>query len=178
MRQGFTLIEVMVAAAVLAVGCLGVLGMLMTSINHNREARDSSAAVTIAEQALYDLEIQATDWETNKNITTSTLGKVYQASSKTPGQWQLLKVCNINGVPTGKPAHDRFAVGYYMLKPMSKTSSNDHIRGAIRVVWNNTKSSVNCLDASVFAKMDKFPTAQRSCGSISIPFALGPNIVH
>ena len=176
MRQGFTLIEVMVAAAVLAVGCLGVLGMLMTSINHNREARDSSAAVTIAEQALYDLEIQATEWNTNKTI--GSLGQLYQASTKSAGQWHLLKTCDINGVQTGKPSQDRFAIGYYILKPDTTTASNEHIRGSLRVIWNNSKNNVDCLGVSMFAKMDKFSSSNKSCSSISIPFALGPNIVQ
>ena len=65
-KKGFTLIEVMVAAAILGIGCLGVLGLMMTAIRHNNESHLRTKAIYIAEAEATRFQIEqatcANDW--------------------------------------------------------------------------------------------------------------------
>ncbi len=51
-REGFTLIEMMVAAAIFSIGMLGVMKLLHISIVGNRYAKDMSAANAILQEQL------------------------------------------------------------------------------------------------------------------------------
>ena len=51
-KKGFTLLEVLVAGAILSVGLLGVAGMMATAINANNFARKTSTAQLLAEQRI------------------------------------------------------------------------------------------------------------------------------
>ncbi|MCC7491963.1 MAG: type II secretion system minor pseudopilin GspI [Fimbriimonadaceae bacterium] len=55
MRRGFTLLELIVAVAILAVALVGVLQAVSQSTNHIKEARDRAAAMELAEQKLAEL---------------------------------------------------------------------------------------------------------------------------
>jgi len=47
--QGFTLLEVMISIAILAIGMLGIAGLQMVSIEHNNAAYLRSQAITISQ---------------------------------------------------------------------------------------------------------------------------------
>ena len=51
-KKGFTLIEVMVATAVFAIGMIGILKLLHTAVVANRYAKDLSAANAILQEQL------------------------------------------------------------------------------------------------------------------------------
>lgn len=51
-KNGFTLLEVLVAGAILSVGLLGIAGMMATAINSNSFARKMSTAQLLAEQRI------------------------------------------------------------------------------------------------------------------------------
>ena len=186
MRRGFTMIEVMVAGAILAIGCLGILAMQLTTINYNRQAHMRTQAVTLAEQQLAILEAAATD----KNNWTAGTGIIAQLKAlaptgktwMTPTNFQV----NVNGMKSsditpanGLPKAD-FAIGYYVLQDSDVFVANPsggnqpkYIRGAIRVVWNR-KADGNCLTANTLSGMDDTGNANFSsnCDFISLPFAL------
>ncbi len=102
MQRGFTLIEVMVAAVVLSIGCLGVLAMLLTTINNNRIAHDRTVAVTLAEQQLAELEALATNWpasipsEDTPNLLINLIKKIQTSGSTTQSSWYGIKVDSNN----------------------------------------------------------------------------------
>lgn len=60
--RGFTLVEVMVAVGLIAVGAMGVLGLLRQSARANRHARQLDVATQIAENWLERLKIDALEW--------------------------------------------------------------------------------------------------------------------
>ena len=60
-QRGFTLIEVMVAMAVLAVGLLAVAGMQLIAIQSNTENRDVTEATTFALDRLEFLKVLPID---------------------------------------------------------------------------------------------------------------------
>jgi prepilin-type N-terminal cleavage/methylation domain-containing protein len=64
-KKGFTLIEVMVAAAILGIGCLGVLGLMMTAIRHNNDSTMRTRATAYAEEVI-------TQFETKNDTTGCT----------------------------------------------------------------------------------------------------------
>ena len=54
-NQGFTIIEVMIALAIFAIGFLGVSSMQITAINTNANARNSTTVITIAKDRAEEL---------------------------------------------------------------------------------------------------------------------------
>lgn len=81
-NKGFTLIEVMVAAAIFGIGCLGVIGLMMTVVKHSNEAHMRTEAVTIAESKIAYLHsigsasgcVGQTSW---KSMDTKDIYKIY-----------------------------------------------------------------------------------------------------
>ena len=51
-KKGFTLLEVLVAGAILSVGLLGIANMMITAVNANSFARKMSTAQFLAEQRI------------------------------------------------------------------------------------------------------------------------------
>ena len=54
-NQGFTIIEVMIALAIFAIGFLGVSKMQITAINTNANSRNSTTVITIAKDRAEEL---------------------------------------------------------------------------------------------------------------------------
>jgi prepilin-type N-terminal cleavage/methylation domain-containing protein len=54
-RRGFTMIEVVVALAVMSVGILAILGLLPTALQSSRDAADNTLAATIVQDAFSNL---------------------------------------------------------------------------------------------------------------------------
>ncbi|GEM_PF-3292297 len=179
MRRGFTMIEVMVAGAILAIGCLGILAMLLTTIDYNRQAHLRTQAVTLAEQQLALLEAQASNagnWnlpDSNNSILKKIQSKATEGGWFTPTDF----IFNVNGA-TDKIANNnmpdtQFALSYYVLPETAEYSRSEFLRGSIRVIWDRT-SSKECLDANRITAMDKRNNDKFSskCDFVSIPFAL------
>lgn len=62
LRRGFTLVEVMVALAVLAIGVTGILGMQNAAIHSNRTAQEVTTATQISRLWLERLRLDANQW--------------------------------------------------------------------------------------------------------------------
>ena len=173
MRRGFTMIEVMVAGAILAIGCLGILAMLLTAIDYNRQAHLRTQAVTLAEQQLAKYSAAANNWKTGAAIPPDITELKNMVSGHTDGTWTTPKLLNTNGanVPadaTNNAPRNQFAVAYTFLT--SQTDAATQIRGSIRVIWNR-KSGVDCLKADSFTKTSKIQQTSSSCGFVTLPFA-------
>jgi len=55
-EKGFTLVELMIAAVVLAVGILGLIGLQVAAINGNLSANEMTTAVTLAQDEIEQLK--------------------------------------------------------------------------------------------------------------------------
>lgn len=169
-RKGFTVIEAMVASAILAIGALGVLGMLVTSISYNRDTHERMAAITLAEQQLSEVEAYAEIW-------TSTLipQKIQTIQNLNAGAWSSRQKFNINGLSNlgsnGAPGLNYF-VAYQRLDATAELPISAYIRGQIRVAWPK-KTGVNCdVDFSHFDDIKKrMKSGVVDCDFVSLPFA-------
>lgn len=194
MRRGFTLLEVMIAGAILAIGALGVLGMLVTVIDNNRASRDRTTAITIAELRLAQLQADDSsimaDMAAAGNIDSTTADNPYtRLCSQTNNAWKNpfkaadsskpLMVNAFGDDCTGRldaancsVGDRRFAVGTYVIPTGIYT---DFVRGEIRVVWRE-RSSSTCNTFTAFGNVDtkdtRMASATAGCDFVSIPFAL------
>lgn len=109
-RAGFTMIEVLVAALVLGIGLVGIIGMQTTAAVANRRASDIRTAADLAETALERLKRDALDWRPGEVIlgTDTWLGLAVDDGGI--GQWLLpptrggaasTPVFNDLGLPSG-----------------------------------------------------------------------------
>ena len=198
MRKGFTILEVMVAAAILAVGTLGVLGMQLSVGEYNRSISMRMAAVTLAEQQLAILELQAM-----AECPDSTLCKRLQQDSAT--QWKSYYITGEN-YPGGNAAlassngiflpggstesiDHRFYIAYYNLanastnygRMISLCPDRSCLRGAIRVVWAKNSTRVQqCRQMSTFENLED--TSRRfnnmECDFVSLPFVFSTTNIY
>ena len=180
MRRGFTMIEVMVAGAILAIGCLGVLAMLLTTIDFNRQAHLRTQAITLAEQQLAIVEA-ASQNSNNWDLSTNIVNKL-KSKAGTGGWLTDINIVNVNGAkPANNPTSGtndakvpakQFAVGYYVLAA-GTYNADTFIRGAIRVIWNKNAAS-DCLDLDSLSHEDALGSSnyEAQCDFVSLPFAL------
>ena len=167
MRRGFTMIEVMVAGAILAIGCLGILAMLLTTINYNRETHLRTQAVTLAEQQVSEFQAASINWTATNTPTPITFLK-----QCTVNTWCHLNVVNVNGskIENVNAPPAQFAVGYNLI-----VNNDTEVRGSMRVIWNRKTNgcySEEALSANSFVQTDTVSQHSNACGFISIPFAL------
>ncbi len=64
-REGFTLVEVMMAIAVLTVGALGILSLQRAAINGNSNARQMTTATTVTRSWIERVRRDALGWQNN-----------------------------------------------------------------------------------------------------------------
>lgn len=199
MQRGFTLLEVMVAAVILSIGCLGVLGMLLTAINNNRLAHDRTVAITLAEQELGELEALASKWTGVQSSGSSNL--IEKLASYVPvtgtasSAWYFVTMdnnvrslststataLNVNGIrnncTTSGCEHadappGRFYIGFKML-PGKNYSRNSYVRGAVRVSWNRSGAFVSGDNCNQFSSFDAIGSSglNANCAYVTLPFA-------
>ncbi|MCL2326589.1 MAG: prepilin-type N-terminal cleavage/methylation domain-containing protein [Proteobacteria bacterium] len=173
MRRGFTLIEVLVAAAVLSIGCLGLLAMLTASLSQRTVSRDRTQATLLAEGFLAQMTRDARSW-TPLDIPEGT--HLETVLGATAGSWRRLggstALYTVNGVVDSPPA-GRFQVGVFRRQGVP---GNPALTGAIRVAWARN-SGVDCDVNANFAAFDTAAyrrTDLRDCDFITLPFAFTP----
>ncbi len=172
MKRGFTLIEVMVAAAILAIGCLGVLAMMLTTIEFNAASHDRTNAVYLAEQQLSRLEViaaEGTSWngpsgEFNALVAGGDTGSAITNS------WQYLKPDTNVPFPTGY----QVAVRKHDKDP-SASAIQGSFFGEMRVIWSTNENACN-IAANDLVNLDTFDNAKDStykhCAFVTLPFVL------
>ena len=169
MKRGFTLIEVMVAAAILAIGCLGVLAMMLTVIQFNAASHDRTSAVFLAEQQLSRLEVLATvetNWENGAFVA-----KVAGDNAAISNSWQYLKADTNVAFPNGY----KVAIRQHQPDPGTSTTPTTGFFGEMRVIWSTTETACD-VEASALINFDTFANAQKDaykhCAFVTLPFVL------
>ncbi len=174
MRRGFTILEVLVASSILAIGSLGVLGMLITTIENNRASRLRTDAVIIAEQQLADME--AISLMGNPNGTNARDDLFREIQDTDPGSsWQHWQNVDAHGVHQNIDTNNLYSIGFIRLPADTNIAPrNTFIRGAIRVTWSKTGSWDNKC-ANVFSSLDNIQSRQQgnaqNCDFVTLPFA-------
>ena len=199
MRKGFTILEVMVAAAILAVGTLGVLGMQLSVGEYNRSISMRMAAVTLAEQQLAILELQAVNgceagslcWRLS-NWQNEGDWHGYDFGGGESGAGVVMSRSGIfQSGGTGDGLDNRFYVSYYNLGSRSTDSDEfgllcpmtQCVRGAIRVTWaKSSRGSQECMTRETFRKFERADTrideSTRECDFVSFPFVFSTSNIY
>ena len=174
MRRGFTILEVLVASSILAIGSLGVLGMLITTIENNRASRLRTDAIILAEQQLADMEFYGTfrpqDMIKNGQAKDVFLMEISKGSSNT---WVVWKSVNAQGIETKNASQDIYTIGYFKLPGVDPIApESNFLRGALRITWSQTPG-MSCNTANVFNNLDAEKTRRNlnHCDFITVPFA-------
>ena len=174
MRRGFTILEVLVASSILAIGSLEVLGMLITTIENNRASRLRTDAIILAEQQLADMEFYGTfkpqDMIKNGQAKDVFLIEISEGSFNT---WVVWKSVNAQGIHTNDASQDIYTIGYFKLPGNNDVApASDFLRGALRITWSQHLDS-SCSTANVFNNLDAENTRRNlnHCDFITVPFA-------
>ncbi len=72
-EQGYTLIEVMMAVAIMTVGSVGIFSLHTATTNGNRLARETSTAVDLSRLYLERARRDALMWNASGNVTSTEL---------------------------------------------------------------------------------------------------------
>ena len=146
-KKGFTLIEVMLAASILGIGCLGVLGLMITAIQNNTNAHNRTHAVYLAERYTTQFQLESKEcnnsaWHQLSDGSDEYNGMKYFVLCKNVTTGQSVRVNEING----------------------GTSQRTPV--ALRVVWGT-----DCTEAQA-QKLDKFDDTRKSsnCNFITTTF--------
>lgn len=174
MRRGFTILEVLVASSILAIGSLGVLGMLITTIENNRASRLRTDAIILAEQQLADMEFYGTfrpqDMIKNGQAKDVFLMAISKGSFNT---WVVWKSVNAQGIETNDASQNIYTIGYFKLPGDNDVApESDFLRGALRITWSQ-RSDKSCNTESVFKDLDTEDKRRdlNYCDFITVPFA-------
>ena len=175
MRQpkGVTMVEVLLAVAISAIGFAAVFALQISSVQGNISAREVASAVNLAESTADMLQRESYKW------VEVALPEPYL--NQQPDQWHSLtpNAVDHNG-RVSKGADDeigsllprqRFCI-HYSVKPLSNAYSG-LVSGRVRVVWPfATFSDVDLDDA---CRQDRLPDFQPKIGewySLTIPFVV------
>lgn len=77
-EKGFTLVELLIALAILAVGLLGLAGMQVSAMTGNKSANRLSAMTAVAQMAMEDLMAKPID---DPIYSASATGQTYTLTS-------------------------------------------------------------------------------------------------
>lgn len=84
-KTGFTLLEVMISIAILAIGMLGIASLQMVSIEHNHAAYLRSQAITISQDIVERMRNNPDAVNANKfdNVDSSNIESIHSATCLT-----------------------------------------------------------------------------------------------
>ena len=163
-RRGFTLIEAMLAGAILAIGCLGVLGILIAVIQQNDVSQRRTEGMYVAELLLNRLETM--------DATKQTGSPLSDIKSASASRWFALEQNSTVGnryTANGDVNGSGDYIAHYMVLPSSATGTTNSVidsgafvRGALRVSWRRPTGGGDCTFNE--------GTPSENCDSVSLPF--------
>jgi len=153
-RAGFTLIEVMIAMAVLTVVAGGLIGMQTLTASSNRVSREVTVATEIAQTWAERMKLDALTW--NGNVATT----VWLADSGVMNQWITPVAFSLAPPPVRSFAFDRYGrdvapgaadLFYCVAYNFNWVVPNQSMRIDIRVYWprENARTAPACNPAAV-----------------------------
>lgn len=167
LTRGFTLIEVMMALTVLAVGVLGVIALGKATVVANLDARQMTTASSVARVWLERLQADATQWNhpssfrPTSDLTTDTLflknyntGWFLPAGGPGPVVYSSAFDLNGNDIPVGETADVIYCANVRLttiyndplLPPGSGIPSM--LRAEVRVYWKKNRSPIGQSSAA------------------------------
>lgn len=142
-QRGYTLIEVMMAVAIMTVGSVGVLSLHQATTNGNRAAREMSTATDLVRLYTERARRDALLWTASGNVTTTELLVNVPAAAAATGDWFI-------PAPTIGASHFDYSgadttvvANMYFCTNMRATwiIGQEAIRVDTRVWWHRTASN-------------------------------------
>ncbi len=185
-HAGFTLLEVMIAAAFLGVGCLGVLAMLTTAQENNDTSASRTRGTVLAEQFISNMEaetravVKTPAPGGGNTFTYPTNTMLNSIATATVGVWvPYSRVNDLGQRPTGDgtPAPNlkfKYCIGYF-----SRNDANSALQtGALRVYWRKDGQEIaatNGCTKALLDNMDNMADARKNAKEyefITLPFSI------
>lgn len=146
MKRGYTVVELMMALTVLAIGVSGVIAMQKVTVASNQHAKNLALATHIAESWAEELMTDATRWNypTAGNKVSDLADTVWLSKINVPDVWFLPAYDpNLNFGPafdalgnvTTVAAQTAFCTHIRLSWLYPEISNNGLIRADIRVFW-------------------------------------------
>ena len=197
-RRGYTIIEVMMAIAVLALGATGIVAMQKVTLAGNQNARAINTANLLAQTWVERLRGDATLWNLPNN--QSDLGETRWLQYAVPrsGQW-FTPDGSLNGVtPNGSAMADQLGGDLYLadlasytqgfctqirLFPLATVDNTPNgtpsfIRAEIRVFWAKGNAKGRGGTGRPIACGDVQTGAETNYGFVYVTTGLTPNIIQ
>lgn len=148
--RAFTVVELMMSLAILAVGISGIIAMQKVTAMSNFHSKGLATATQIANSWQNQLLLDGTLWRNNTDIPQSTW--LYQLG-KSPDAWfrpaynptrQFGPAFDALGNPVSDMAQAQFCV-HLLLSPVTSTAAdnpgNAVVRATIRVFWPRAQAT-------------------------------------
>ena len=143
--RGYTLIEVMMAIAVMTVGAVGVMGLQSVTTKGNSFARQMTVATEITESWLERLQRDALLWNTSGAATATThLRTVPRAwFSPTPSDLRESWARTFIGQETRAVRDMHFCTNVQL----GWVQTNDTMRAEVRTWWHRRTSATEAIES-------------------------------
>lgn len=147
--RGYTIVELMAALAIFAVGVTGVIALQKVVITSNSNARHVAVAAQIANAWVGQLEADASLWDEENGWTNTTWLNVAGSSPDVWVQptWNATRAFGPAFGPLGQPIQDvtqaPFCV-HLRLSPLYPAApTNGIVRAEVKVFWRRTLSGAD-----------------------------------
>lgn len=154
--RGYTMIEVMMALGLLAVGATGVIAMEKAAVLGNASARSIATATALAERWIERLRADSMLWNNTAPISDIGETRWLKTVLLTPGIWTLPAIMPGEASPYADSlgadiilANDNSSIGY-CTHIMYRQITPKMINATVRVTWRRNISPIDCGDPGLF----------------------------
>ncbi len=195
-RRAYTIIEVIMAMGVLALGATGIVTMQKVTLSGNQRARALVTANMIAQTWVERLRADATVWNLPNGASDLDQTRWLQFASSKSGQW-FAPDANSNGLaPNGSAMADIQGIDLYSadigpalyqqayctqlrLFPLTLTNgAPSYIRAEIRVFWAKGNAAGCGNTGRPIACGDVVTGAETQFGFVYVTTGITPNIIQ
>lgn len=154
--RGYTMIEVMMALAILAIGASGIVAMEKAAVVGNASAKSISTATELAARWAERLRTDAMVWNTLLPTTDVTETRWLQTATTSPNTWTLPVSIPGKASPYGDPlgadivaVNDTSAVAY-CTHISYRFITPKMVSAVVRVSWRRDSSAIDCNAPDLF----------------------------
>lgn len=154
--RGYTMIEVMMALALLAVGASGVIAMQKAAVVGNASAKSIATATALAARWAERLRLDAMVWNAVTPVTDINETRWLKSVVASPNVWVLPPSTPLSVSASADPlgadlaaANDTSPAAYCTHLSFRQITPK-MISAVVRVTWRRDNSIIDCSDAGMF----------------------------
>ncbi len=155
-QRGYTMIEVMMALSILAIGASGIVAMEKATVVGNATAKSLATGTELAERWAERLRTDAMVWNTLVPTTDITETRWLQTVVSSPNMWTLPTSIPGKASPYGDPlgadivaVNDPSAIAY-CTHISYRFITPKMVSAVVRVSWRRDNSAIDCNAADLF----------------------------